>query len=90
MTRAPHWYRSAALQLWPTAEIVSFGRWALVAKRDGVVKCVYLFADREQAAKSMAFCDSRIYDLDPPVPEIADDWEDRARERRERKQREEA
>ena len=86
----PIWYRQQAFLRWPTAEhINAFGRYALVARVDGVVKSIYLFTDREVAEKSRLFYDSSVYDLEPcPFPENCRElgWEEPSERRARRKQ----
>jgi hypothetical protein len=64
------------------------GRWALCSLNErGAVVSVYLLASETQAhAAALGVSRPKVVDLLPPVvPDLPDDWEDRARERKQRK-----
>ena len=85
-----HNFRLLAAQRWIGANVYGTGRWAVVACTK---KAVWLCPSEENArAASLGSChqvtlcqaNHGIFDLKPvPVPDIADDWEDRQRARRE-------
>lgn len=88
----PNW-RLLAAQKFIGANIFGIGRWAVVACNK---KAVWLTTTEQSAhAAALGSChqvtlcqaNHGIFDLNPvPVPDIADDWEDRQRARREAKQ----
>lgn len=76
-------YRTIAADRWKGVEISGHGRYALVARKDGIAVAVFLTANEEAAKASQPFYDSVLYDLQPtPCPDLKDDWEDRRRARR--------
>jgi hypothetical protein len=80
---AANYWRYLALQKWPGAEILGFGRFA--------VKCswgnqVYLCPTREDAEKWCKFCDAPTIDLQPVDLNAMPDHKDHDELRRERRE----
>jgi len=77
-------YIDEARRRWPTARVLGEGRFACVALNGALI---YL-AMTEAQQRSIALGVDRpvLVDLKPKfVPDIADDWEDRQRERHEKR-----
>jgi hypothetical protein len=80
-------YRQIAADRWKGVEISGTGRYALVARKDGIAIAVYLTENHEAAKASQPFYDSAVIDLKPvDFDRIPDrmDADERRRERRER------
>lgn len=81
-------YRKIAMERWPGIQPTGHGRYALVARRDGVAVAVYLTENESAAKASQPFYDSAVIDLKPiDFDRIPDrmDADERRRERREQK-----
>ncbi len=80
-------YRQIAADRWKGIEISGTGRFALVARKDGIAIAVYLTENQEAARASQPFYDSAVIDLKPVnfdrIPDRMD-ADERRRERRER------
>jgi hypothetical protein len=85
---ARYWRTLALSAFGQDAEITAFGRWACAITGPKGNVLAYLFYDEEKARSvALGWSNCRVVDLRPKfVPTIRDDWEDRARERREEKQ----
>ena len=73
-----------AKRRWKDAKVLGSGRYAVVGQNGGLI---YLAAT-EQQQRSIALGVERpeLVDLVPtPIPDIADDWEDRQYERRQKR-----
>ena len=58
-------YRKIASDRWPGVEVSGTGRYALVARKDGIAIAVYLTENAEAARASQPFYDSAVIDLKP-------------------------
>ena len=80
-------YRQIAADRWKGIEISGTGRFALVARKDGIAIAVYLTDNEEAARASQPFYDPAVIDLKPVnfdrIPDRMD-ADERRRERRER------
>ena len=77
-----------ARQRYPFARIEGSGRWALLVERRGPeISHVVLFETEQEAMASRPFWNANIIqDVTPtPCPDIADDWEDRQWERKQKR-----
>lgn len=82
---ARYWRALAIAEFGPSAEITSWGRFAVVLRGPKGNPVVYLFTEKEKAhSVALGWESCRIVDL-YPLPVIADDFEDVQRERREAK-----